>query len=88
MRLKNKNQMVVTMLVLMILPAVMLGAAAHNTAYAKPKHNILTDLGNAADEGKAAGIAAFKAGLPDTCNGDIIYCHEFHAGYHEAQDVA
>ena len=68
----------------LVLPA----AIQMQQAQAKPKSNFFTDLGNAADQGKAAGISAFKAGLPDTCNGGIIYCHEFHAGYHEAQDVA
>lgn len=58
-------------------------------AQAKPKHNFFTDLGNAADAGKSDGIAAFKAGQPDDCgNGGIAYCHEFHVGYHEAQDTA
>jgi len=34
--------------------------AQTQTVHAKPKSNIFTELGNAADAGKAAGIAAFN----------------------------
>jgi hypothetical protein len=82
----NNNKVIISAIVLMGLLAM--AVAIVQIAEAKPKSNIFTDIGKSADAGKSAGIAAFKAGLPDICNGDIVYCHEFHAGYHEAQDVA
>jgi hypothetical protein len=77
-----------TILIIPILAALLIPVIMAQTVQAKPKPNFFTELGNAADAGKAAGIAAFQAGLSDTCSGGIIYCHEFHAGYNEAADVA
>jgi hypothetical protein len=75
-------------LIIPILAALIIPVIMAQTVQARPQPNFFTQLGNEADAGKAAGIAAFKAGLSDTCSGGMIYCHEFHAGYQEAADVA
>lgn len=76
---------------LMLIIVVSASIVVTSIAHAKPQPNILSRIGGAADAGKAAGIAAFKAGLPDSCDTNfygLIYCGQFHVGYSHAEEVA
>ncbi|MGA9841120.1 MAG: hypothetical protein WBQ25_02285 [Nitrososphaeraceae archaeon] len=86
---KIKSTIIVAIIITMIIP-VMLA----QTAQAKPHRSIFSNIGDARDRGQSDGIAAFKAGEPDSpnCQGGFIYCaiynDAFHTGWSKASDVA